>query len=346
VASALAIVVGTQLSSTRWFWAVIAAFVVYVGTSTRGEILSKGWQRVLGTLAGVVVGVLVATAVGGHTTVAIVLIAVCLFLGLYLMSVSPAVMMFFITTMLALLYGLLGQFSLDLLLVRLEETAAGALIGVLVSYVVFPASTRDAARGGVRDFLEELAGLVEQSTNDLTAASSAPGSRAAGERARALRDCFGELRTTAKPLTDGLAGVSGRSGSRRTVQVLAVCEHHGRMLSRLSDRSAGVAADAVPRGALERASRTVRANVDAFAEGTDARMADVTLDPAGPSLDDLEQVVDGLPDPARRSLRAVARHLRAVDQAICARASELGADSAAVQVMEGLGERPAAQSRG
>ena len=66
-------------------------------------------------------------------------------------------MIFFITTMLALLYGLLGEFSIGLLLTRLAETAAGAVIGIGVAYVVLPTSTRDVARQRVRDLLDALA---------------------------------------------------------------------------------------------------------------------------------------------------------------------------------------------
>ncbi|HET7326472.1 MAG TPA: FUSC family protein [Nocardioidaceae bacterium] len=322
LASVLAIVVGIQLSPTRWFWAVITAFVVYIGTSTRGEILTKGWQRVLGTMAGVVAGVLVAAMVGGNTVAAVILILVCLFLAVYLMSVSSAIMVFFITTMLALLYGLLGRFSVDLLVVRLEETVAGALIGVLVSYVVFPASTRQAVREGVRDFLEELGDLLAQSADDLTNAD--PPGDAAGGNARALRDSFGRLKTTAKPLTDGLAGASARSGPRLTMHVLAACEHHGRMMSRLADETVAVAADPQAHRALDRAARAVRANVEAFAAGVGARMSEVTVYPAVPLVDDLEQVAARIPEDAGRFL-AVARHLRAIDHAICARACELGA---------------------
>jgi len=41
-------------------------------------------------------------------------------------------MTFWISTMLALLYGLLGEFTVPLLLLRIEETAVGAVIGGLL----------------------------------------------------------------------------------------------------------------------------------------------------------------------------------------------------------------------
>lgn len=323
VASGLAIIVGSQLSPTRWFWAVTTAFVVYTGASTRGEILSKGWQRVLGTLAGVVAGVLVATLVGGNTAVAVTLIGVCLFFGFYLMALSPAVMMFFITIMLALLYGLLGQFSVGLLLLRLEETAAGAAIGILVSYLVFPASTRDAARHGVADFLADLSALLGQATDQL--GGEAVGRGHTTGPARDLRDQLTTLKTTLKPLTEGLAGLIGRPESRRTIQLLSVCEHHARALSRTADHATGAIPSLPERLALTRAGQAVQANVDTLANAFRTGTPPMTVQSAEAPLDAVEQHVGATPQPEKERLLAAARHLHSIDQAICARATELGA---------------------
>ena len=56
VAVALSIVVGELVSPSRWYWAAVAAFVVFAGTHSRGDILSRGWQRILGTVGGVAAG--------------------------------------------------------------------------------------------------------------------------------------------------------------------------------------------------------------------------------------------------------------------------------------------------
>ncbi|MCU1526294.1 MAG: hypothetical protein JWP75_57 [Frondihabitans sp.] len=326
VAAALAIAAGTALSSTRWFWAVIAAFVVYVGTSSRGEILTKGWLRVLGTLGGVVFGVLIAAAVGHNTILALVLIVVSLFFGFYLNSISSAFMIFFLTTMLALLYGLLGEFSIALLLTRLEETAVGAAIGVGVAYVVFPTRTRDVAREKTKVFLETLSGALESATSRLTS-ETVDDSVPAPDDARQLRTTFDDLRTSAKPLTQRFIGASDRSGSRRTLQILGACEHHGRVLLRLADRSSGIADTPLLRRLLEEASATVRGNIDALRAGLDGRVSDVTVHPAASLLDEFEDNADARASPHRLQLIAASRNLRAIDLAIDNRASELGARS-------------------
>ena len=125
VAAALAIVVGEAISPSHWYWAVIAAFVIFAGTNSWAETLNKGWQRLLGTVLGVPSGVLVATLVSGNTIASLVMIFVCLFCAFYFMKVTYSLMTFWISTMLALMYGLLGEFTFSLLLLRIEETAVG-----------------------------------------------------------------------------------------------------------------------------------------------------------------------------------------------------------------------------
>ena len=147
VAAALAIVVGETVSPSHWYWAAIAAFVIFAGTNSWAETLDKGWQRLLGTVLGVPSGVLVATLVSGNTIASLVMIFVCLFCAFYFMKVTYSLMTFWISTMLALMYGLLGEFTYGLLLLRIEETAVGAVIGIAAAVLVLPINTRAKIRG-------------------------------------------------------------------------------------------------------------------------------------------------------------------------------------------------------
>jgi fusaric acid resistance family protein len=164
VAASLAIITGELVSPSRWYWAVIAAFVIFAGTNSWGETLTKGWQRLLGTMLGVPSGVLVATLFAGNKTASLAAIFVCLFCAFYFMTVTYSLMTFWITTMLALLYGLLGEFSFGVLMLRIEETAIGAVIGVTVAILVLPTNTRTAIRNDTRAFLKALSALIEIST--------------------------------------------------------------------------------------------------------------------------------------------------------------------------------------
>nr|WP_238559621.1 MULTISPECIES: FUSC family protein [Mycobacterium ulcerans group] len=143
---------------------MIAAFVVFAGTNSWGETLTKGWQRLLGTVLGVPCGVLVATVVAGDKVFSVVMIFACLFFAVYFMQVTYSLMTFWITTMLALLYGLLGKFTFGVLMLRIEETAIGAVIGVAVAILVLPTTIGTVVRRDTRAFLTTLSELIEISS--------------------------------------------------------------------------------------------------------------------------------------------------------------------------------------
>jgi uncharacterized membrane protein YccC len=106
------------------------------------------------------IATLIASLVGGNVVASLALIFVALFTGSYLGRVSYAVLIICVISMLALLFGLLGEFTIGLLLVRLEETAVGAAIGIGAAFLILPARTVTAARANIRSFLHRLADLV------------------------------------------------------------------------------------------------------------------------------------------------------------------------------------------
>jgi uncharacterized membrane protein YccC len=319
VAGALAIVAGELISPTRWYWAAITAFVIYAGTVSRGETLSKGWQRVLGTVGGVVAGVLVAVLVGGDSTISLVLIGVCIFFAFYVVQVSPAFMIFWITLMLALLYGLLGQFSVGLLLVRLEETAAGAVIGIVVACLVLPTSTRSTVGGHAHTVLNGIGELLCHAVNSLL--GDADGAGLVGQ-ARELGEDMRTLRTSAKPLTDGLSGIAGRSGVRHGLRVLAACDHYARGLARLC--AVPVSDPAALRPGLSGAAVRVRHNIDALAAAVNEGDRNGEVRSAERLLDRAEDAAAACLPTERQRVLAVLRHLRRIDQAVVGLAVDLG----------------------
>ncbi len=236
VAASLAIVAGELVSPARWYWAVIAAFVIFAGTNSWGETLTKGWQRLLGTLLGVPCGVLVATLLAGDKTAALAGIFVCLFCAFYFMTVTYSLMTFWITTMLALLYGLLGQFSFGVLMLRIEETAIGAVIGATVAVVVLPTNIRTAIRGDSRAFLTSLSALIEISAATMFGEDE---SVSPSEQARRLDRDLQQFRVTAKPLLAGVAGLAGRRSIRRALRTFAACDRYARTLARSSEQLPG-----------------------------------------------------------------------------------------------------------
>jgi uncharacterized membrane protein YccC len=160
IAGSLAIAAGTLISGSRYYWAVIAAFVVFTGTGTRMDSFGKSLNRVIGTVLGLVVGIALAALTAGDPALELVVIVCSVFLGFYLIRISYAYMMLFVTILVAQLYGILGQFSDTLLLLRLSETVAGAAIGMLVALLVTPVSTRDTVEKAEREVIGAIGDLM------------------------------------------------------------------------------------------------------------------------------------------------------------------------------------------
>ncbi|WP_406817121.1 FUSC family protein [Mycobacterium sp. M23085] len=329
VAASLAIVVGELVSPARWYWAVIAAFVIFAGTNSWGETLTKGWQRLLGTMLGVPCGVLVATLLAGHKTAALVGIFVCLFCAFYFMTVTYSLMTFWITTMLALLYGLLGQFSFGVLMLRIEETAIGAVIGVTVAVVVLPTNTRTAIRSEARAFLTSLSALIEVSAATMfdEADSTSP-----SEQARQLDRDLQQFRVTAKPLLAGVAGLAGRRSIRRALRIFTACDRYGRSLARSAEQyrnpagSTSLAAELAQ--AFSAAAAQTRRNIEALQEAIEGGHPP-TLVSAADELDAAETVArqqdsGGDPDPDTRRFLTAVHALRQIERAVITAATNLG----------------------
>ncbi|MBB1258851.1 FUSC family protein [Streptomyces alkaliterrae] len=140
-AGSFALAAGQMISQERWYWAVGAAWWIFVNTSSRGETLVRGFRRVLGTVVGIGLGLLVAVPLGGAVGPTAALVAVCVFLIFYTAPVSYSWMMLAVTLMVALLYGLLGALEPGMLALRLAETGVGALGAALAVALVLPVTT-------------------------------------------------------------------------------------------------------------------------------------------------------------------------------------------------------------
>jgi uncharacterized membrane protein YgaE (UPF0421/DUF939 family) len=167
VAVAAAIVLGDVLSGRRFYWAVIAAFVTFMGANNSGEQARKAIFRVLGTVAGILIGSLLVHAVGHSGTWSITVILASLFFGFYLMRINYAFMVVGITVTVSQLYVDLNEFSNSLLLLRLEETSIGAATAIAAVVLVFPLRTRRVMRIATRTYVESVAKLVDHATGHL-----------------------------------------------------------------------------------------------------------------------------------------------------------------------------------
>ncbi|MGW8591660.1 FUSC family protein [Dietzia sp. NPDC055877] len=161
-ATALASVVGEAISATRWYWAVLTAFVVFLSTTTRSGILTRAYRRLLGTVLGLASGI--ALTFLAHD-VSGVLLAICLLCVMGMIYFAPLNYMFaafFVTTMLVAVYDLLGVLHGHLLEVRLEETIAGCACGVLCAYMLLSTTSRPALVANINAYVNAVDELLQE----------------------------------------------------------------------------------------------------------------------------------------------------------------------------------------
>lgn len=283
IAGGLAIVFGRALSPERYYWAVIAAFIMSAGTATRVEAMIKGINRVLGTLGGLVAAVALAEVTAGHVDLVLAVVVVSMFFGIYLFRVSYAYMIFFLTIMIAQLYSILHEFSTGLLMLRLEETAIGAACGLLVALLVVPLSARDTVETVRRGYMDELKAFLE-------AAAEAPTADQHGtleQRVRVLENRHRQLVQVAYPITPPLAWGFSRPQVLHRLSMYAAMTGYVRTL-------AVALRDATSRefpSNWERMCRELAGVVQKAAEGASAEASGLPLRLAGPAGERANPVV-------------------------------------------------------
>nr|WP_167308748.1 FUSC family protein [Streptomyces tendae] len=327
VGSSLAIVGGEFLSSQRWYWAVLTCWIVFINTASTGEILVKGYRRLLGTVLGVVAGIVLAGLVGNHTWTAFGLVLVLIFAMFYTAPLSYTLMSFFVTAMLGLLYTLLHTYSLSVLLLRVEETALGAACGIVAAALVLPIRTDRRTNELLGTVLERLTDVTEGAVDQLSGGPEAD----LLDTARELDQALGDLRAATQPLTHPITPLRARRDTAQyVVALLETCAYHARSLAATAEllpTHPSIAADPRLRGAVR---RTVR-NIEAIA----AHVADesaATQVETGPSIASLLEpdTAAGIPRYGRITGR-VLRHLERLDEAVVGLARPLGVSVRAPQ---------------
>ncbi|MFG2138417.1 FUSC family protein [Streptomyces sp. NPDC048650] len=311
VGSALAIVGGEFLSSQRWYWAVLTCWVVFLNTASTGEILVKGYRRLLGTALGVVAGVGLAGLVGNHTWTAFALVLLCVFGMFFTAPLSYALMSFFVTAMLGLLYTLLNTYSLATLVLRIEETALGAACGIIAAVLVLPVHTdrrTDEHLGTVLTRLRESVSAAVAQLSGGPAADLLSG-------ARDLDTALNDLRDSTQPLTHPITPLRGRRQTARyLVALLETCAYHARSLAATAELLPA-SRTVTPDPRLERVGRRIARNIDLIA----ARVADEHTEDeveSGASIASLLEA-DGAPAPTSGTVTfRVLRHLQRLDEGV------------------------------
>jgi uncharacterized membrane protein YgaE (UPF0421/DUF939 family) len=263
VALGVATLLGDLINPSRYYWAVIAVFITFMGVNNSGEQTRKALFRVGGTVIGIGIGSLVVDAVGHHTDGSIAVIMVSLFFGFYLMRVNYTFMVIAITVMVSQLYQELGEFSNTLLLFRLAETAVGAAVAIVVVTFVVPLRTRRVLRVAFRDHVRAIGALVDRASEVLMTVGPIRGEDRLRGDARAVDASYQALVATAQPLRRNLFGNVDEELSR-AVALASVSRNYSRDL--VADLASTAPLDPGLQGEISRATATLHRSMDTVAD--------------------------------------------------------------------------------
>ena len=220
LACTLALAAGQVLSHERWYWAVGAAWWIFVNTASRGETLVRGFRRVLGTVCGIPAGLLLAVPIDGAPAPTAVLTAVCVAGIFYTAPLSYSWMMFWVTVMVGLLYGLLGVLHPGLLALRIEETAVGALAAGIAVAVVLPVTTHAATDAWIQRALICVRHCAADAARRIAGDTEAD----PASRVEELEQLLGRVRVSLAPLLHPLNPLRARAErARQVVRLLDDC---------------------------------------------------------------------------------------------------------------------------
>lgn len=257
-ACAFALFAGEALSEDRWYWAVGATWWIFVNTASCGETLVRGFRRVLGTLIGIVVAAGIALPLHGAPVPTAALLALCVFGIFYTAPVSYSWMVFSVTLLAGLLYGLLDVLRPGLLALRLAETCVGAIGAALAVLLVLPVTTHETTDAWIRRALRCVQHCAREAAARLAGVPDADPAHRVAE----LELLLGRVRLSLAPLVHPLNPLRARSArARHVLELLDLCAREVRGL-------AAVAADpdASHDDRLPAACRRVEAAVDALVD--------------------------------------------------------------------------------
>jgi uncharacterized membrane protein YccC len=214
---ALAFATSQALFPHRWAWAIVTAFAVSGGARSRGHVLLRSGERLVGAVGGTIVATVIAGTLGGHTVASVVAIFALLGCGAVLGEVHYVFWAFCVTSMLALLYGLYGQGGTHLLDERLAQNLLGAACMIAPACFLLPVRTESVVR--------RYAALTLGAVDRLRALLAAPDrdDAAVAAAVRDLDQSAAMLDAAAAPALAGhrIARAIGLSAQERSVSLVA-----------------------------------------------------------------------------------------------------------------------------
>ena len=147
------------------------AFIVIAGST--GESLRRMTMRVIGVIAGTLIGVFLAIIIPDNLPLLVFAVTICLFMTVYTITTSYIWMVFWLNIAMLLIITTLGGAALQLLVLRPVSTLLGAAIAALVVVFVLPIHVQNRFIATLTGFLKAVDRYIEiYSTNLISTSAS------------------------------------------------------------------------------------------------------------------------------------------------------------------------------
>jgi hypothetical protein len=145
------------------------AFVIIAGST--GESLRRMTMRVIGVIAGTLIGVSLAVVLPNNVSLIAVLVTLCIFMTVYSITISYIWMVFWLNIAMLLVITTLGGSALELVVLRPVSTLLGAVIAALVVVFVLPIHVQNRFMAALSEFLRVVDHYTETYVSMLVDAS-------------------------------------------------------------------------------------------------------------------------------------------------------------------------------
>jgi uncharacterized membrane protein YccC len=236
----LALLVGGLVSVGAEYWAALPAYQSL--TTAEGLSWARNLQRVIAAIAGASGAFALALWTHHNPVVAFALLGFTVFVAAFLRTVASAWTVFWQMVLLATMYDTVSGLSPEAVHVRIVETAAGAVIALLVSALVLPARTR---RKTMKRMSDAVAAAMT-ATHGALERLAHPGrddshGRGLGSETDSL---FRSIQSLAKPIRDGSGSMARGGIEAQLISLWALLYYVRRLVD--ADRSSspsGIASD-------------------------------------------------------------------------------------------------------
>lgn len=118
----------------RAYWSILVAVVVTA--ESRQDLLAKAGDRLVMTIVGCLIGLILHFAAHDIYYLQLAILLVSIFGATYFRTASNRLMVGFLSVYVVFLFAIIGQWDIDIVIIRIYETAIGCAVALVVPMII------------------------------------------------------------------------------------------------------------------------------------------------------------------------------------------------------------------